>query len=674
MYSASGSFQNAIWQPVRDFKRRVTVNLANETTLILQEEELIEFTIRDAVVSGEKIEVGSAVSKELNITLNNIPGDYDLVLFGGAEIYVEINLNDIEWIPMGTFYVDEAPRPGKLIQIVAFDVMIKFDRWFTSPATPTSPLLLLSAACTQCGVTLHTTSFTNSNISVPTVPDKLTCRQVVQYVAQLSGNFALINRNSHLVLKWYTPANDPINKFNVFRLRLEEAVTVTGVEYTHSDEDVTYLVGTEGYVVVLEENPFIQTDVEAVVTALASGIVGTSFTPGTIEHQGNPCWDAGDLITVTDDKDVEHTVSTGENMFNMNGFKCTTKSAAESVDRAGYVVAGLSTKRMNDIRRIVAREILPEITAREQAIANATSLFMTMLGGNVLKRENEILIMDDPDPEQAVKVWRWSMAGIGYSDNVVGVDNPERIYTTALTMDGALVAQWINAALINADLIQVGTLDADRIGANTITANHINTTGLVADEALLAHVYAGEIHADQITAGIIAAERIATDIAQVNRLINIGHPELFELRRINFMETTTYNGYIHFDPGEEIEPGHYIGTELKVYSGHDVRIHAGVDFLVNAMMALLPSQTFLGGTDPGNQVATVNMLEGGGGGTLRKLVDLQFYPDGMITTYDNGDIVYWGFTINEQGYISHLNNSENREINVAWFEDEYLME
>lgn len=72
----------------------------------------------------------------------------------------------------------------------------------------------------------------------------------------------------------------------------------------------------------------------------------------------------------------------------------------------------------------------------QEAIENATDLFTGAKGGNVkvtIKngKPTEILIMDTDDVNTCKRVWRWNIAGFGYSDN--GINGP---YTTAITMDG----------------------------------------------------------------------------------------------------------------------------------------------------------------------------------------------------------------------------------------------
>ena len=96
-----------------------------------------------------------------------------------------------------------------------------------------------------------------------------------------------------------------------------------------------------------------------------------------------------------------------------------------------------------------------------QAANQSTQLINDAIGGHVLIRRepggtNEILIMDNPDPELATKIWRWNLGGLGYSDNVTGADNPLRHYDLAMTMDGAINADFIKTGKLIADVVQIG--------------------------------------------------------------------------------------------------------------------------------------------------------------------------------------------------------------------------
>lgn len=88
-----------------------------------------------------------------------------------------------------------------------------------------------------------------------------------------------------------------------------------------------------------------------------------------------------------------------------------------------------------------------------EAIRNATGWITGTTGGYVRlrpeKAPQEILIMDKPVASEAKKVWRWNLGGLGYSST--GVDGE---YGTAITQDGAIVANYITAGILSGILIQ----------------------------------------------------------------------------------------------------------------------------------------------------------------------------------------------------------------------------
>lgn len=111
----------------------------------------------------------------------------------------------------------------------------------------------------------------------------------------------------------------------------------------------------------------------------------------------------------------------------------------------------------------------PTTSAMQQAVNNATNWITGTNGGYVVFQRNaegqpyEILIMDQPTIDTATKVWRWNNGGLGYSSN--GYNGP---YTTAITQDGAIVADFITAGTLDASLVRVVNLVATNIVAGTL--------------------------------------------------------------------------------------------------------------------------------------------------------------------------------------------------------------
>ena len=116
-----------------------------------------------------------------------------------------------------------------------------------------------------------------------------------------------------------------------------------------------------------------------------------------------------------------------------------------------------------DLARVVRKGFSQATEQMKKAIADATALITGNAGGYVVlhpaEHPQEILIMDTPDIETAVHVWRWNSAGLGYSST--GYNGT---YGLAMTMNGAIVA----------DFITTGTLDGGLLRADSVQANAIS--------------------------------------------------------------------------------------------------------------------------------------------------------------------------------------------------------
>lgn len=98
----------------------------------------------------------------------------------------------------------------------------------------------------------------------------------------------------------------------------------------------------------------------------------------------------------------------------------------------------------------------------KKAILNATNLITGHSGGYVVlnpaEKPQEILILDAPSIEEAVKVWRWNSGGLGYSSTGYNGE-----FALAMTMDGAIVADFIAAGTLNGILLQADSVQASAI-------------------------------------------------------------------------------------------------------------------------------------------------------------------------------------------------------------------
>lgn len=144
--------------------------------------------------------------------------------------------------------------------------------------------------------------------------------------------------------------------------------------------------------------------------------------------------------------------------------KCVKTTYDVLLDR--YISVELGDARTNIADTIAAQqqkiEQAPTITAMKQAVDSATGQITGNKGGYVVlhsstggKEPDEILIMDTPDIKTAKKVWRWNKAGLGYSSR--GYNGP---YGLAMTQNGAIVADFITAGTLTANIIKSGILQS----------------------------------------------------------------------------------------------------------------------------------------------------------------------------------------------------------------------
>lgn len=171
--------------------------------------------------------------------------------------------------------------------------------------------------------------------------------------------------------------------------------------------------------------------------------------------------------------------------------------------------------------------------ALQSAIENATNRITGNSGGYVVlypaNNPQEILVMDSDDKETATRVWRWNSSGLGYSKN--GYNGT---YGLAMTMDGAIVADFITAGTLKAINISGCTIEGGSLNindkftvdteGNVRTEGYIVATGgiigdceikdgkLVIDSANIT----GKLTIGQLPSSVATTSDIPTDVSELN--------------------------------------------------------------------------------------------------------------------------------------------------------------
>lgn len=136
-----------------------------------------------------------------------------------------------------------------------------------------------------------------------------------------------------------------------------------------------------------------------------------------------------------------------------------------------YTSITLGSARSNFVKQVQGIENKIESTKTEvdrfpsllnYAISNATKLITGNSGGYVILhsaakdgKPYELLVMDKPNIDDAIKVWRWNVNGLGFSNK--GYNGP---YETAITSNGQIVADFITSGTLMANIIKAGIISS----------------------------------------------------------------------------------------------------------------------------------------------------------------------------------------------------------------------
>jgi hypothetical protein len=477
MYPVSEAYKNAISQNERNVRIAGTITLKDNSVIQIDDKDILQGSLyfTEQCVSGEDIEIGNVYASEMGLTLTSPPENpYSL---DGARIIVNFGIDVsedgsgvYEYVPLGYFYVTEIERKHTAVNLKALDGMILFDTDLSGVLTTGTPFTIISSCCTKAGVTLATSSaefesFANGQkvFAVP-VGDKIkTCRDLIMWVCQLLGAFARMNRLGQLEIipitgrapvKTISKDERFVSDVSDFYVKISKVSMKVG--------ETEYSQGTAGMTMVLEENPLLagksEAEINAALAEILAQVTEAEYTPYNLTCAGDPALQAGDWVTL-----AETGTLTGGDIVSIVTHHSWRYRGPHEIRAAGKsgLLRGVQAQQSKTVSSI--RALAKAAQDLAQAANQSTQLINDAIGGHVLIRQspdegetNEILIMDNPDPELATKIWRWNLGGLGYSDNVVGADNPDRDYDVAMTMDGAINADFVRTGKLIADVVQIG--------------------------------------------------------------------------------------------------------------------------------------------------------------------------------------------------------------------------
>ncbi|MBR2716428.1 MAG: hypothetical protein IKD79_01665 [Oscillospiraceae bacterium] len=393
----------------RNFTRTAAVTLADGTELTLENDE---FTIAGSgyadSAGGGTLPVGAALCRTAQLELVNSDGRWDGVDFQGAEIVLTLGFDtgvSVESFPVGTFTVRQPGTYGTAVILSAVDAMYRAEHYFETALTyPAAAQAVLEEACENCGIDYDAQAIPAGSYMIRTAPSsELTYRQVLGYIAMLSGGNARVSRTGRLEIVHYdfaglaalregytdftddgrgnvtgegnvaasddghgnltvtgslSAVDDGDGGVAVLRSiaaewhelglwkELEsdrEDVTITGIEtavQTAGGGTEILLEGQEGNVLAVY-NPLIAGNEAAALAFMGAALIGAAYRPFRGEHVAYPLAEFGDLCRVSDGRGRSFCSLITDMDFQWNSFT-SLEASSEAAD--GSAAATLSQK------------------------------------------------------------------------------------------------------------------------------------------------------------------------------------------------------------------------------------------------------------------------------------------------------------------------------------------
>lgn len=318
MYPVSDAFMQAIKSNTRKYYWTGTITTSDKKIYEFGNKDIVKGSgyISRQCCGNSEIELGSVYAAELGISLFC---DIDRYTLDGAEIKLWFHLllgdGSTESIPMGVFYVAEANRRIKTLELKAYDGMLNLDKAFNKGLSSAAPYEFLSLLSKACHVELAQTKeeievLPNGTelLGIYQDNDIESWRDFLYYLAQMLGCFAVIDRYGKLCLTSYR--STPVMAIDIrhrFSSSFSDFVTrYTAVSSTNKKTETAEYYAKDpddGLTMNLGVNPLLQFGLEEtrkrIINTILDVVSTVEYVPFDSETIGNPALDLGDVLRFT---------------------------------------------------------------------------------------------------------------------------------------------------------------------------------------------------------------------------------------------------------------------------------------------------------------------------------------------------------------------------------------
>lgn len=504
MLSASQDFREKLIKgsPVYS-KARIT--LIDGTIMYLDSKDFLfgksGFRINTATSNSSSFDIGACIVGQLDLKILNYNGQFDIYSFDKARVevwvYMSLSGDSIESIKKGVFYVDTQDFNGGVVSLTCYDKLMSFSTDYIGGSVTQSASQWVNELANRHNLSVKNSRFNNSTLELTLPTDKTyTDLQLLNYILQCTGNYAKVNEDELLEVGWYdigkmnsystidagnftNPSTNIVDAGDVsdmentvtiysggtFEERKDDKyiihlfdstigiddVVVTGVR-TILDDDVSVLAGSEGYVLKVENNPFItNANQQDITDRLWSVCQGLAFRPMSITTLNDPLIQTGDIMQaqINGNTYTSFVTNISYTQAGHTEIQCSAESPTKNSTKIGSKPLGVD-KKVNGI-------VDKRLTAYDIGVQMLTNLITQSMGlyetAEVQEDGSTIYIMHDkPNLSDSMKLWKMTADGFVVS-NDGGVT-----WNSGWDINGNAVMNILSVIGINFDWAKGGTL------------------------------------------------------------------------------------------------------------------------------------------------------------------------------------------------------------------------
>lgn len=425
MYQVSEALDKVISGSGRTFYARL-----NEISDGIQEIVQTNFSTPDSYFY-----VGGAIASKIEVSMFTKSQKF----VKGTEVRFEIGATadgTIEWIPMGYFTIKEQKKDRNLLTFTAYDRLeSKLAKAYKSKIVkyPVESKEFLTDISEQTGVEFNTSKLSDSLMidKILTVNDQsgektykepfdgFTMQQVVGYIAQLHGTFAICDRNGKVTFKWYEAltTDHPGKIGDTAGSYLKDqnlSFIYNTIEFLK--ESHTYLIKTNRYFDDLlqsetmcqisgiscdtENNHYesgtnINTNLSNPVMTqewlnkILKKIKDMSYYPVSFSFMGDPRLDVGDVVTIVDAKNNLIDVPVMQHTITFDGGLLSEVASYGFEEKETKSPSEIALQRIKDdilsLQEITAKKAtFNQLNAVDAKITNLQASSITVNDANIL--------------------------------------------------------------------------------------------------------------------------------------------------------------------------------------------------------------------------------------------------------------------------------------------------